>query len=213
MRTHITVGLLKIETNQTYRVRFLAYSPKGLFTHWRTKPPGSIYCEGDSCSLHKQERFWKSYQCVELLGANGRLWYPTVLEVTEHLELDFRGLTARGQVWDITRPARRKGKRASLTGVFVETRNVATLRPPFDVVPILRTVFHRDMVEQTVLNPLPSRTLLEPSEEEPGPVEGAPDAQETPVDAPAAKPPSASNSERSSGRTDRHVRTPGPRFY
>ncbi len=80
--------------------------------------------------------------------------------------MDLRGIAERGHVWDVTRPPRRKGKRSSLTAHYVETRDPEKLRLPFDVVPILRTVFHVEALELNALNPLPARTVLEPSVEE-----------------------------------------------
>lgn len=177
------VSILKIDANSVYRVRLLAYTSRGTFYHW-TPVPGrkgkerSRLCSNDpaTCPNHKLERYWHSYQCVEVLGPGGTLWYPMVLEVSEHLELDFRGRACRGQVWDVARPEKKVGKRSAVNGVLIEQRDPALLPAAFDVQPVLRTVYHCDDVPLTQANPLPPRVILAPTPEPAPP----PAAAETP---------------------------------
>lgn len=163
------VRLYRLNKDETRIVRLLAYSPLGLMSHYVRKR--SVWCTGDVCpsTIHKEESFWKGYVPVELWGDQTRLWYPAVLEVTESLELDFRDQAARGQLWKLVRPQRSKHKRSSLTGSLLEQRDPATMPMPFDVLPILRTVYHNPLLRLDVRNPMPARVALVPTAGDPPP--------------------------------------------
>jgi hypothetical protein len=166
-RDPVNVRILRIDKGRSFVVRFLAYNPYGLYVHWRgsEKSGRSVYCCGVDlgCPCHKQERFWRGYAPVEVQSPSGTLWYPTVLEISEAMELDFRGTAERGTVWQVERLSRRAGRRSGLKATLLGRRDPSKLRSPFDVLPILRTCYHAEEISLVHLNPAPPRVLLEPT--------------------------------------------------
>jgi hypothetical protein len=160
------VRVFRVAKDQDCCVRFLAYHPFGCFTHWNRREGHSDYCDPSTCGCHGRERFWKSYQPIQVWSDVPRLWFFAVLEVTEHLELDLRSVAARGQLWQLSMPIRRKHKRNSVTGILLENRDPAGFPPPFDIQPVLRTVFHVDCVALDIRNPMPNRVVLEPTKDD-----------------------------------------------
>lgn len=163
----VALRVLRIEPGKTATVRTLGESYKGCFVHWDGHQ--NVYCPGDEgCSqrLHKADNtVWKGYVAVEEWRQELNRWLPAVLEITEGLELDFRGVFDRGQVWELSRLPQRKGKKASaVRGVLLETRDEKDFPPPFDFRPHLVTVFHYNPVLLIHDNPMPPRILVEPSE-------------------------------------------------
>lgn len=149
-------------------VRMLAPDYKGIFTHYYQKR--SVYCEGDDCKIptHKNDRVWKGYTPAERLEIrNGKgFWVPCCLEITENLELDFRFGFARGQLWELWRDASKKGKKLPVTGKLHADPPPSNLRAPFDILPCLRALYHRDRVNLVHGSPLPDRVFIEETEAE-----------------------------------------------
>lgn len=160
----VAIKVLRIEPGHTAYVRTLSTEYGGIMTHWFKGR--SHFCCGANCdaTMHKTKRYWKGYTPVELYSEADGLWYPWVLEITEHLELDFRGRFDRGQVWELFRyEAKTIGE--PVRGVLHETVDLDKLRPAFDIVPILKTMYHwLEPMPITVKNPLPGRTIAEPTQ-------------------------------------------------
>ena len=96
------VRVHRIDGNTSQFVRMLSTDYKGLFTHYYQKR--SHYCVGETCRIptHASDRVWKGYVPAELLLQGKRpVWVPICLEISENLELDFRGVYERGQLWEL----------------------------------------------------------------------------------------------------------------
>ena len=95
--------VFRVSAGETAILRMVSAGYSGLFTHWVRGR--SIYCPGDSCSTatHRAGRIWKGYLFAEQWINPSKLWAPVVLEISEHLELDFRHIYARGQIWELSR--------------------------------------------------------------------------------------------------------------
>lgn len=159
--------ILRIERGTSTVVRTLGESYRGCFVHWNGER--NEYCPGESdCPprLHKPDNtIWKGYVAVEQWRQDLNRWLPTLLEITEGLELDFRGRFDRGQVWELSRaPQQKKKKATAVRGVLLETRDESTFPPAFDFRPHLVSVYHVNPVLLLHDNPMPPRMLLEPSE-------------------------------------------------
>ena len=157
----------RIETTAGQFIRMLSPDYKGIFTHFYQKR--SHYCTGETCRIatHASDRTWKGYAAAELLiRAPKPVWVPICLEITEYLELDFRGIYQRGQLWELYKQDDGKGKKAAITGRLHPDPAPESLRKPFDIIPCLRALYHRDVVELKHASPLPPRVYLEEVEGE-----------------------------------------------
>jgi len=151
--------VFRIEPGQTIIVRALSKRVEGLATHYARGK--SEYCNPDGCpvSLHKEKRFWKGYAAVELWFERPGVWAPYVLEVTEALELDFRGKWARGQLWQIDRlPVTTKNK-PPVTGLLLEERDPDSFPPAFEILPTVARLYHAD-VAFGIPSWIPDRTIV-----------------------------------------------------
>jgi len=158
---HHAVRVHRIETPGGQFVRMLSPDYKGLFTHYMKGR--SHYCVGESCRIptHATDRTWKGYVAAELLlRAPKPVWVPICLEITEYLELDFRDIYARGQLWELYKQDDGKGKKAAVTGRLHPDPAPAELRKPFDIIPCLRSIYHRDVIDLKHPSPLPARVYL-----------------------------------------------------
>lgn len=128
----------------------------------------SRLCGGDECdaALHKSDRVWKGYAAVELYIQERKKWSPVVLEITENLELDFRGMYTRGQVWELWADPKVKNKNSPVYGKFMEQREESTFPAAFDYVPCLRAMYHVDRIDLSILNPCPPRVIVSDSDGE-----------------------------------------------
>lgn len=163
----VRVEVLKLVEGMPTTLRTLSPSYCGLFTHFTTK--GSVLCDPGACpgAIHSLRQIWKGYAAVEVwLPQRGR-WIPSVLELTEHLELDMRDLYERGQVWEVMRPKTVKKKHFPVTGKLLSILDPTKLREAFDFRPILRTLYHVQEIALGIKNPLPPRVYLEPSQDAP----------------------------------------------
>jgi hypothetical protein len=133
----------------------------GLWTHWAKGR--SLYCPGPIChpALHATPRTWKGYSAAALYTLPEGFWRPIVLEVTQSLELDFRGSYARGQLWELSRGHKQKGKNPPVRGKLVS--NNPGMEPPeqFPILEALQLLFNFEPIELSVSNPLPARQLME----------------------------------------------------
>lgn len=147
----------------------------GLFTHWirgRSEYcPGQNLCPG---AHHSKERVWKGYSFGHLWLPALKKWKPAILEVTEALELDFRGRYAPGQVWELTRKKDDGDKHWPVEGALREEPNGRELRCE-DYVAILRTMYHAPGLVLDQVNPMPPRVYVDLIEPEPLASAAAPD--------------------------------------
>lgn len=165
---NLPLKVFRVDPGQTVTVRMLSKSYGGLFTHWARGR--SHYCNPDGCdgTLHKTERFWKGYAAADIWNRQRALWFPVVLEITEHTELDLRQVYKRGQVWELERPAQAKSKKGPVRAWLIESRDPAQVPPAHEIVPVLRHLYHVDCIDLESSNPMPDRVYVEPSAD-PGP--------------------------------------------
>lgn len=159
----LPIQIFRVDPGAAHFLRMLSEDYRGLFTHYKPGK-GSVICLGDkTCetTLHKLDRLWKGYACAEVWGEKTQKWWPTVLEISESLELDFRGLFKRGQMWEIWRDHPIKRKPSKITGKLHEQLDPASLSPAFDLFPILRGLYHVNQVVLDARNPLPDRVMGE----------------------------------------------------
>lgn len=151
--------VFRIEPGQVIQARTLSARLDGLATHYvRGK---SLWCNPERCdpALHKTPRYWKGYYAAEIWFQKPKLWAPYVIEVTEALELDFRGKFARGQIWQIERLPVTKQSKPPVTGVLLETRNPEKMPPAFDILPTVQRLYH-ETVTLGVKSWIPARTIV-----------------------------------------------------
>ena len=158
------IRLERVQSGSTIRVRLLEGQVHGCFVHY--VKDRSKYCGGDECrwGCSRLEKTWKGFISCEVWNPQLKNWHPCALEVTEHLELDFRGRTRRGQVWRLSRAARIKNKHFPVVGELVDQLAAEGLRDPFDVSLVLVHIFHQWPLLLDVPNPLPPRLVAEPSQ-------------------------------------------------
>ena len=157
----VAIRVFRIEKGTSQRVRMLSPSYGGVFTHYHRGR--SQYCTGRDCPspVHKVDRVWKGYVSAQVWNDASRNWFPVCLEITESLELTFRGVYARGQVWELWREQGPRGKELPVSGKLEEERDEHTTPKPFDIVPCLRALFHIDSIDLSSLNPLPPRVIVD----------------------------------------------------
>lgn len=154
------IRVFRVEEGDAVIARFLSYSHLGIMTHYVRKR--SLYCPGDAecCPAnHRLDKFWKTYAAVELWNDARKVWFPTVLEVTEHLELDLRDICKRGQLWELWR---HKGgsKSSPVEAKLLEERDPETMPRAFDFMPVLQHLYHVSRIQLSVKNPLPPRVVV-----------------------------------------------------
>jgi len=84
-----------------------------------------------------------------------------VLEVSEHLELEWREKYHPGQVWRVYKDGKTGKQHPRCRAVLLEDRGVDRLPPEVDVAPVLATLFHVPVVAQIVPNPMPGRIYVD----------------------------------------------------
>jgi hypothetical protein len=162
------VTLLAVTCHVNLVVLFLGQI-HGLWVHWYQGR--SVYCPGaEQCpaSVHRRKRLWKGYAAVYLWDPKRALWLPRVLEVTESLGDHLRDREMRGEVWVLGRKDP-KARTSAVIGRQLQTRDVSTLRPPFDIRPVLARVFSCDLVVLDADHPRPPVVMLEPARDTPPP--------------------------------------------
>jgi hypothetical protein len=174
----VPVRILPVPPRSPIVVLFLS-AVRGLITHWSAKQ--SFACPGDDrCApaIHRCRSLWKGYAAVECWQFDVSAWIPAVLEVTENLEEQLRGMRLRGQVWSLERSGTKK-KGDPVNGLFLETRKAELVSPAFDIVPALQRLYHTSELKLDVPNPTPSQLLLPPVLR-PGPTLPEPPAERIP---------------------------------
>lgn len=131
----------------------------GCLSHYKGT---SIYCRGKDCpsSVHAVDATWKGYIGVQVFLRDANTWRPYVLEVSENLELDMRGLYGPNQVWEIYRLPGRKKHGGKLEGKMLEDRGEDGALPVFDILPPVRTMYHATDLVLNVENPMPDRVVV-----------------------------------------------------
>lgn len=167
---------LRLGKNTVHTVRTLSESYKGLQIHWIKG--ASVWCQGkDVCRHHHEKLIWKGYCCVEDWNQAGNLWVPRVLEITESLDQDFRGVFRRGQIWELRYGKKRHDSKAlGITGVLWEQVEDPHWPEPYDMQPVLDSTYGVIGVRLTQDNPMPPRLMVTASKGSPPirPVEPAP---------------------------------------
>lgn len=158
-----TLRVFRVEEGTTSHVRTLSQSYSGLFTHF-VRGQGSKYCRGDKCDTitHKLDRVWKGYAAVEVWNVSAENWMPAALEISEALELDFRGLWRRGQEWELFRdfPQGKKKKKQPVIGKLHKEHDPASMPPTFDFRPVLLHLYHVEIIQLGDDNPMPPRIII-----------------------------------------------------
>jgi hypothetical protein len=155
--------VLRVDPGQSFKIRLVSQRYGGLLTHW--VKGRSVLCQGDECPLlnHRSGTYWKGYALVEHWNGIKGLWCPTVLEITENLELDFRGRWERGQVWLLQRAPQLGRHKTSVFGVLMFEGHLDGLRVPFDFLPVIRNLYHVSTIAIDKENPMPARIFVEPT--------------------------------------------------
>lgn len=92
--------------------------------------------------MHSGPRYWRGYVAALVWDRAAKKWLPTVLEVSESLELDMRGIYSPGQVWEISRGQKQKDKKPPYVGRLVDQSLSLAIFAPFDVRPIVEGLYH-----------------------------------------------------------------------
>lgn len=195
----VDLVVFRVEKSETHQIRTLAGTgPEaelpllGYFTHWRHGATrvcvGLTDCEP---ALHRIDPIWYGYLAVERWMDSTNVWIPCVLQVTESLELDFRGRLKRGQYWELGMGSQKK-KGNPTRGQLLGTCQDEELPNPFDLLPILRALFHCPGLQPPrIPNPTPGRVALMPSQGAPPPGSKAIERQANlriPVDSQGVRP-------------------------
>ncbi len=164
--------VLRVSAGGVLVVKAVSPSIGGLFTHFKSNR--AHYCRGADCdaALHKIPRVWRGYAAVESWDEHQKRWFPFCLEVTETCELDFRGLWERGQIWELERLPDPPKRKSPTTAKFLERVELAAVRPVFEIKPTLQRLYHVESIDLSAKNPMPARTMLEPTDGAPPPGRG-----------------------------------------
>jgi hypothetical protein len=126
----------------------------------------SEYCQGAICrpDWHRIPPIWKGFIAACVWTLPDGLWRPCVLEVTEALEKDMRGLYARGQVWELTVAHKTKRTNPPLRGRLVKQETDCPVPEAFPILDVLRTLYRVEHIELNAVNTQTARQLMEPVE-------------------------------------------------
>lgn len=161
-----------------FGVIFLADGPiLGLITHWLKG--SSQRCFGDTClpCRSNMDKVWKGYAPAIFYVKAEKHWLPTVLEVSESLELDLRGIVRRGQEWHLTRALAGRKRKPPTIGRWIRQLHADSLPPAFPTDQAVRVVYHDNLIETDVPSPLAARSMVEPLQLNP---HGLPDKEQAP---------------------------------
>jgi hypothetical protein len=160
----IVLEVLRVAHGQKVAVRSLVSEIGGLLTHWKVH---SQYCDQTTNCRHCRSGTptqWKGYFAGEGWDAVRKWWVPCVVEVTENCELHMRHRLQRGQTWELSRPPRVKERVPEpLEAMLIEECDPDGLPSAFDLYGVLRTLYHVNHISLTTPNPLPDRTIVEPT--------------------------------------------------
>jgi hypothetical protein len=143
--------------------RFLA-EPGFLCHHW--SKTGATYCPGrETCKIHKSgdEGAYVGFVPAERWrGGQHQDYCPCILQISPVLALCFQGHPLTGTTWRIRMVPGRGGNR-EFTGVQTGELEPGTYPEPFDILPVLRSVFKCSDVKLTSSPVLPSRIMMMPT--------------------------------------------------
>lgn len=157
------LGVLRIGKGDSQICLFLGEGRiLGLITHYWQKQ--GYRCPGEGCKdcARQEDRIWKGYVPVLHWRKTEKFWLPAILEISESLELDLRGVYSRGQVWEFRRAMPEGGKKPPITGRWNSQWQQPLACPAFDVLPGVRWLYHDDAIELNTPSPLPERVLVDP---------------------------------------------------
>lgn len=159
----VALRVFRVEPGQNVFIRVLSESYCGLLTHF--SKGRSVYCKGSECpaTVHNVDPTWKGYAAVEIHRPGTQVWVPWVLEITEHLELDMRGIFARGQVWELWAEKQTDKRRPPVQGKLAERRDPLRFPAAFDIVPVIQCLYHNTRLDLQKKNPLPPRVIVSES--------------------------------------------------
>jgi hypothetical protein len=157
-----TLRVYRVLAGPPQLLRVLAADLRGLLVHWHRGR--SVYCPGEGCpsATHAAPWTWRSYAAAHLWDVGVSLWFPCVLEVTEHAEQDMRGVYRPEQVWEFSRADRAAGKKAPIAARLHQSAPAVPMADRFSVLDVLRRLYHVEAVELRRPNPLPARTQVVP---------------------------------------------------
>lgn len=160
----LPLRVFRVAPGTSILVRTLASSYKGFLTHYYRGR--SRVCLANECDVnyHKIPTDWKGYTPVEIWEGTKAKWFPVVLEITEHLELDFRHLFQRGQIWEVYREIVGAKKGTPVCGKLMEELDPKRLPPAFDVIRTVRSMYKCHVATLHLDSPLPDRILMGYSE-------------------------------------------------
>jgi len=158
----LPLGVYRVEYGTKSTIWTIGRRVLGLWTHWLKGR--SVYCTGEIChpTLHAIPRVWKCFVAAAVWTLPEGVWRPIVLEVTEALELDFRGLYERGQLWELSRAHRTPKRNPPVKGVLLNRNPDLEPPEPFSIMEVLQHLFHQERIELDAVNALPPRQLMEP---------------------------------------------------
>lgn len=157
------LSVLRVAENSKEQILVLADGPvKGFITHF-TKGQSQA-CRGEECGCQSSmvNSLWKGYHPVMRFDRQGNCWIPTVLEVTEALELDFRGKFFRGQEWELSRGIITKKRKPAIFGRLIGSRDLPEHCRAFDVSPAVFWIYHDRSLKINLSSPIPQRVMVEP---------------------------------------------------
>jgi hypothetical protein len=166
------VRIWRCPQGEEHFVSILSGSIYGIFVHHvkgQTRARGrSRPCLGNECrpDFHKLDKQWVGFVPAELWVQAERVWRPIVLQVTEHMEQEFRGVLQRGQEWALNGFAQQGKQNIAIRAVLAREVDLAGLPEAWDCRPQLKNLYHCDQLPLSVGNPLPARLILSPSKRE-----------------------------------------------
>jgi len=165
--TPIAIEVFSIKDGTSCFLRTLSPSYGGIMTHY-FKGKGSRYCAGPECMYlcGKLEKTWKGYCAVEVWLPHAKKYRPFVLELTERLEQDMRGLYERGQVWECYKQSPIGEKKQPVQGKLQPAQVVKHLPPEFDWQSVVKNLYHVPKMDFSIRNPLAPRVILTDSQDE-----------------------------------------------
>lgn len=153
--------VFRVACGHTWFVWLYSYNACGCYTHWIDGR--SRYCDPAGCryKCRTEERYWKSYAAAGVFDPDRELYIPVVLEITERLELDLRGVAKRGQRWKLSRAPQDGPSEKPIRGVLDGERLPSETPMAFDVLPVVRRLYHVEALALTQACPLPSIIRVE----------------------------------------------------
>jgi len=167
-RGEYALRLLRVKWGDVFKVVTLSPSYYGLLTHFVGKKGSgrSEICR-DDCppAWHRGPLYWKGY-CAVLVHSSRptSLWYPAVLEITEHCEADLREVYRRGQLWRFSKPKQDSRRHKGIMAQLLAKQFSMALPEPFDIRPVVCNIYHVTELPPSVANSMPARVLVQPLE-------------------------------------------------